>query len=176
MKLPERLTTYVRGSGIALALSDTSEDAPLVLVNDAFCDLTGYSEEDVLHHNCRFLQGERTTEDMRRPLHQFVHGVGQDNGRFPILNYRKDGTVFHNYVFMSRLRNSEDEVKYILASQFDMTSALQRAKITSNDEQLRHALSDVEQIGREYGLAMMGSAKLLADSVAMMARLSFSDS
>ena len=175
LTLPERLTHYLRGSGIALALSDTSEDAPLILVNGAFCDLTGYTEEDVLHQNCRFLQGARTTEEMRRPLHQFVHGFGSDAGRFPILNYRKDGTAFHNYVFMSRLRNGEGEVKYILASQFDMTSALQRSKIKANDEQLHHALSDVDQIGREYGLAMMGSAKLLADSVAMMARLSLSD-
>jgi len=175
LELPERLTTYLRGSGIALALSDTSSDAPLVLVNDAFCDLTGYSEDDVLNQNCRFLQGEGTTEDMRRPLHDFVHGVGPDAGRFPILNYRKDGTAFHNYVFMTRLRNDADVVEYILASQFDMTSAIERSTISDNDEKLRHALSDVEQIGREYGLAMMGSAKLLADSVAMMARLSLSE-
>ncbi|WP_240789604.1 PAS domain-containing protein [Pseudooceanicola onchidii] len=172
--MPQRLTDYLRGSNIALALSDTSEDAPLVLVNKSFCDLTGYDEEDVLHQNCRFLQGEATTEEMRKPLHDFVHGVGADAGRFPILNYRKDGTPFHNYVFMSRLRDDAGKARYILASQFDMTSAVKRSKIQSNDDTLRDTLSDVEQIGREYGLAMIGSAKLLADSVAMMARLSLS--
>ena len=171
--LPERLAEYVQSSGVALAISDTSEDAPLVMVNDAFCTLTGYDAADVLHRNCRFLQGPETTEEMRQPLHDFVHGTGEDEGRFPILNYRKDGTAFHNYVFMTRLRDDEGQVRFILASQFDMTSAVNRSKIHSNDATLRHALSDVEQIGREFGLAMMGSAKLLADSVATMARLSF---
>ena len=170
--LPQRLADYIRQSGVALAMSDTSEDAPLVLVNDAFCDLTGYDQADVLNQNCRFLQGSDTTEEMRQPLHDFVHGKGDDNGRFPILNYRKDGSAFHNYVFMTRLRDDGNVVRYILASQFDMSSALLRSKITTNDEKLRHALSDVEQIGREFGLAMMGSAKLLADSVATMAKLS----
>ena len=37
------------------------------------------------------------------------------------------------------------------------------------------AKTDVEQIGRESGLAMMESAKLLADSVAVMAQLSLRD-
>ena len=40
---------------------------------------------------------------------------------------------------------------------------------------MAHALTDLDQIGREFGLAMMGSAQLIADSVAMMARLSFDD-
>ena len=56
-----------------------------------------------------------------------------------------------------------------------MTNAMQRSKIRQNDETLRTVLSDVEQMGREYGLAMMSSAQQLADSVAMMARLSLRD-
>ena len=102
-------------------------------------------------------------------------GKGEDSGRFPILNYRKDGSEFFNYVFMSRIRDSSDAVRYIIASQFDMTNAMQRSKIRQNDETLRTVLSDVEQMGREYGLAMMSSAQQLADSVAMMARLSLRD-
>lgn len=172
---PERLAAYIRQSNIALAMSDTSRDAPLVLVNQAFCKLTGYDDDDVLGRNCRFLQGEDTTPEMVKPLHDFVHGAGQDSDRFPILNYRKDGSTFQNYVFMTRLRASDGEVRYILASQFDMSSALRRAKIGTNDEKLRRTLTDLDQIGREFGIAMVESAKLLADSVATMARFSFDE-
>jgi RecA/RadA recombinase len=56
-----------------------------------------------------------------------------------------------------------------------MTSAMQRSEITKNDARLSQALTDVEQIGREYGYAMMGSAQLIADSVATLARMSFTD-
>lgn len=169
--LPAKLAQYIRNSNIALAMSDTSTDAPLILVNAAFCKLTGYEEDEVVGQNCRFLQGPETKDDMRQPMHDFVHGHGEDSGRFPIVNYRKDGMPFHNYVFMTRLRDHHGEVQYILASQFDMSSATQRAKVRSNDAKLGQALSDVEQIGREFGLAMIGSAEILAASVATMAKL-----
>lgn len=172
---PKRLETYLQSSGIALALSDATQDAPLIAVNDAFCDLTGYDTADVIGRNCRFLQGPDTSDEMRAPLHDFVHGKGKDAGRFPILNYRKDGSSFHNYVFMTRLRDPQGEVRFILASQFDMSSAVKRARVQTNDAQLRAVLSDVDQIGREFGLAMQESAQLLADSVATMARFAMKD-
>ncbi|MHC9235267.1 PAS domain-containing protein [Pseudooceanicola sp. 502str34] len=173
--LPSALAQYLNKSTVALALSETGGDTPLVLVNDAFCKLTGYDADDVLNRNCRFLQGPETTEETRRALGDFVRGQGPDQGRFPILNYRKDGTTFHNYVFMTRLKDNAGRTRYILASQFDITTALMRSKLRANDEKLRRALTDVEQIGRESGLAMMESAKLLADSVAVMAQLSLRD-
>lgn len=33
-------------------------DMPLIYVNEAFCRMTGYAEEEVLNDNCRFLQGK----------------------------------------------------------------------------------------------------------------------
>lgn len=174
-EMPPALGDYIQKSGVALAVSTTLEDAPLISVNDAFCTLTGYSEADVIGQNCRFLQGPNTTEDERKPLHDFVHGKGGDNGRFPITNYRKDGSEFSNFVFMSRLYDADGTARLILASQFDMTSAMQRSEISKNDAKLSQALTDVEQIGREYGYAMMGSAQLIADSVATLARMSFTE-
>lgn len=173
--LPTTFRDYIAQSGVALAVSEMAEDAPLSIVNRSFCELTGYAQDEVVGKNCRFLQGTGTSEAQRQALHDFVHGAGDDNGRFPILNYRKDGSSFHNFVFMSRLRDPEGKVRFILASQFDMSSAMQRSRIAQNDAQLAHALTDLDQIGREFGLAMMGSAQLIADSVAMMARLSFDD-
>lgn len=173
--LPPSLRDYILKSNIALAVSQTEDDAPLILVNDAFCKLTGYSNEEVVGHNCRFLQGPDTSEEMRQPLHDFVHGEGPDNGRFPILNYRKDGSTFLNFVFMTRLLGAGRKPRFILASQFDMTTALRRSELSHNDEKLRRVLSDVEQIGREFGLAMVGSAQMIADSIAMMAKLSLDE-
>ena len=176
LDLTPALHDYIKKSGVALALSAIEDDAPLLVVNEAFCDMTGYSEDEVVGHNCRFLQGPDTNDSARQPLHDFVHGNGGDSGRFPILNYRKDGSAFHNYVFMSRLKDTGGQPQFILASQFDMTTALKRSQISLNDEKLQDVLSDVGQIGREFGLAMMGSAGLLADSIALMAKLTFDDS
>lgn len=65
LDLPPALHDYIKKSGVALALSAVGDDAPLLVVNKAFCELTGYAEDEVVGHNCRFLQGPDTTETAR---------------------------------------------------------------------------------------------------------------
>lgn len=170
--LPKPLSDYMRSARVALAVSRSGEDAPLILVNEAFCTLTGYAADEVIGHNCRFLQGADTTEEMRRPLREFVRGTEPQSGRFPILNYRKDGTSFLNFVFMTRLLDRDGSPRFLLASQFDMTTAMRRNRLPQNDMELTRTLDEVEQISREFGLAIIGSAQMISDSVALLARLS----
>lgn len=173
--LPERIRSYLDTARVPIAVSATEGDTPLIFVNDRFCDLTGYSREEVIGRNCRFLQGPDTKNGTRDDLHAFVHDPDRDSGRFPVLNYRKDGTAFDNYVYMTRLRDASGQTQFILASQFDMTTALRRSKIGENDEGLGQALSDMDRITQDFGLAMMGSAQMISDSVALMAKLSLDD-
>ncbi|ETX29212.1 PAS domain-containing protein [Roseivivax isoporae] len=172
---PGALGAYIARSGVALALARGDEDSPLLVVNEAFCKLSGYDADDVIGRNCRFLQGAETRDKDRQAIRDFLDDDSVEQGRFPILNYRKDGTPFHNLVFMARLRGAEGDTRYILASQFDMTSALQRNRLPENDAELGRSLSDMEQIGREFGLAMLGSAEIISGSVAMMARMTLND-
>jgi PAS domain S-box-containing protein len=44
-------------NGVTLADPDL-DDMPIVYANKAFEKMTGYSQEEILGHNCRFLQGE----------------------------------------------------------------------------------------------------------------------
>ncbi|TQS70491.1 PAS domain-containing protein [Rhodobacteraceae bacterium] len=169
---PPALADYFDRSTIALALSEVDEDVPLRLVNRAFLKLTGYEADDVLGQNCRFLQGPDTSTQNKQSLHDFVHDDTIDNDRFQVLNYRKDGTSFWNLVFMSRLRDGAGRTHYILASQFDMSPIFDRARMEQNDTTLARNLSDIDKIAKEYGLAMIGSAQLIADSITMMARMS----
>ncbi len=48
----------VRATRMPMIITNPREaDNPIVFANDAFCRLTGYSREEVLGRNCRFLQG-----------------------------------------------------------------------------------------------------------------------
>lgn len=170
-ELPDPLADYIERSRVALAISTAEGDVPLVLVNESFCTLTGYDRADVEGRNCRLLQGDETDREGQRALHDFVHDDSQDDGRFPIVNYRKDGSTFRNLVFMSRLRARGGTTRFILASQFDMSAADRRRSLRENDAELSRNLADIHLMGQQFGLAMEGSAKAISDSVAMLAKL-----
>ena len=145
------------------------------MVNDAFCRLTGYAAEACIGQNCRFLQGPDTPEQQRAALRAFIADETAEAGRFEIVNYREDGSPVRNFVFMNRLRDASGMTRYFVASQFDMTNVERRARLVENDGELGRRLTDIEVIGRDYGMAMQGSAQILADSAATLARLALSD-
>jgi PAS domain S-box-containing protein len=115
------------------------DDTPIVFANNAFLDLTGYEEGEVLGRNCRFLQGAGTDPEHVRRLREAL-AAGQATA-VEILNYRRDGTPFWNAVFMGPVHNPEGEVIYYFASQLDVT---QRRE---SEQQFRQA-QKMEAIGQ----------------------------
>jgi len=107
-----QLIDSVDASPLAMVLSNPRvSDNPLEVVNNAFCDLTGYPEADIVGRNCRFLAGECTelaAINERRPV------------LVDILNYRKDGTAFRNGVMITPLFDTEGGLAWFLGSQVDL--------------------------------------------------------
>ena len=103
-----------------VTISDPSlPDNPLIYVNEGFERLTGYSAEEVIGRNCRFLQGPDTdpeaTEVIREALrHQRACAV-------QILNYRKDGTPFWNRLSITPVRDAGGRVTHYIGIQSDVT-------------------------------------------------------
>jgi PAS domain S-box-containing protein len=115
------------------------DDTPIVFANNAFLDLTGYEEGEVLGRNCRFLQGAGTDPDHVRQLREaLVEGRAT---ALEILNYRRDGTPFWNAVFMGPVHNPEGEIIYFFASQLDVTNRRE------SEQQFRQA-QKMEAIGQ----------------------------
>ena len=97
-----------------------SADNPLEIVNRPFCDLTGYSEQEILGRNCRFLAGPLTEESANERIRTAIR-----NARpvlVDILNYRRDGGIFRNGVMISPLFDDDGNVAWFLGSQVDLGS------------------------------------------------------
>ena len=81
-------------------------DNPIVFATPGFYKLTGYTQEQVLGRNCRFLQGPgtnpKTVEIIRKAI-----ATGSDC-TVCILNYKADGTPFWNQFFVAALRDSDN--------------------------------------------------------------------
>jgi PAS domain S-box-containing protein len=106
-------------SPIAMVVSNPRRpDNPIEVANAAFCDLTGYSESEIVGRNCRFLAGASTEESATEAIRSAIRGVRPT--LVDILNYRRDGTAFRNGVMITPLFDPEGELAWFLGSQVDL--------------------------------------------------------
>jgi PAS domain S-box-containing protein len=105
--------------GIVIAEKEGEQDNILIYVNPAFERLTGYSSEEILYQDCRFLQsGDRDQEAL--PL--IRDALNREGSCREILrNYRKDGTPFWNELSLSTVKNPADGQTYFVGVQKDIT-------------------------------------------------------
>lgn len=159
---------------VALALADAHGDNHLRLVNERFRTLTGYSDEDVLNRNCRMLQrsskGVRAdNQDARQKIHAFLERKSISTVRTPIINFRKDDEPFVNLLFMSKLTSTSGDVKYIFASQFDV-SRTRGDLLEAYDRDLEGTLNRIAPLLEGHNVIIEGSLATIANSAATIAQ------
>ncbi|KAI8463717.1 MAG: putative blue light receptor [Monoraphidium minutum] len=98
----------------------TLPDCPLVYASESFYQMTGYGPDEVLGHNCRFLQGEGTDPAEVTKLREAIKSGSPVSVR--LLNYRKDGTPFWNLLTMTPIKTPDGQVSKIVGVQVDVTS------------------------------------------------------
>lgn len=108
-------------NGVTLADPDL-EDAPIIYANKAFERLTGYAQEDIIGHNCRFLQGEDRDQEARQKISEAMKN--HEGVEVTLRNYKKDGTLFFNHLKIVPLFDRKQRVIYYLGVQYDITDKI----------------------------------------------------
>ena len=97
-------------------------DYPVIYSNKAFERITGYSREDVLGTNCRFLQGPGTDPDAIDEIRQALQE--ERSCRTILKNYRKEGSPFWNELTLAPVRDEEGTVTHFIGVLHDITQRI----------------------------------------------------
>lgn len=120
------LAAAIHGSSSGFAIADaTADERPLIYVNEAFEQISGYTSDEVLGENCRFLSAEAEESEERVRLRQAV--AENAPGQFLLRNRKKDGTLFWNELTLFPVENEAGVVVSLVATQNDVTPRIEAA-------------------------------------------------
>ena len=171
----------VRATRMAMIITDPRQaDNPIVFANAAFLKLTGYSRDEVIGTNCRFLQGPDTNMSSVKAMHDAI-GARTDI-TIDILNYRKDGTKFWNGLHISPVTTSSGELQFFFASQLDVTDRIEAQTVVATQQEwlqrevarqtldLREGLATQTMLVHEVDHRVKNNMQMISALLAMQSR------
>ncbi|MBD2296088.1 PAS domain S-box protein [Anabaena sphaerica FACHB-251] len=136
LKLRERA---VASTNNGIVITDAKHpDHPVIYVNPAFEQITGYTCSETIGYNCRFLQGQETNQPGLHELRTAIKTGRSCN--VVIRNYRKDGTLFWNELSISPIYDDNGELTHFIGIQNDITKR-QEAEAALKEKEERWQLA-----------------------------------
>ena len=118
----ERLLGSIELTPIATVVTNPRlADNPIIAANEAFVRLTGYTRDEIVGRNCRFLAGPGTEEEGRAALRDAQ--AEPRSALVEVLNYRKDGSAFRNAVMIAPILDDRGRPLFFVGSQVDLGTA-----------------------------------------------------
>jgi diguanylate cyclase (GGDEF)-like protein/PAS domain S-box-containing protein len=98
-------------------------DFAIEYVNPAFERITGYSAAEVIGKDTRFLLGE---DQEQSGLHEIRKALsGNREGKTVLRNYRKDGSLFWNDIYIAPVKDDNGKTTHFVAAMSDITTMKQ---------------------------------------------------
>ncbi len=148
-------SSAVEQSKESILITDAQIESPgpaILFVNPAFTQMTGYTSEEVIGKNPRFLQGPRTDRTVLDRLRKNLTEGDPFAGE--AVNYRKDGTEYNQEWQIAPLRNTGGKITHFVALQRDVTG---RKQAEAALEKVHRELVDAS---RQAGMAEVATGVL----------------
>lgn len=128
-------TKALQSANNGIVITDALKyDNPIIFYNSTFQELTGYSDAEILNHNCRFLQGKDRDQEPLKELREAIKKGESCQAR--LRNYKKDGTMFWNDLYIFPITNTKGVVTNFIGIQNDVT-------LRKKAEEVRHHLASI---------------------------------
>ncbi|MHA6573341.1 PAS domain S-box protein [Pseudomonas yamanorum] len=144
-----QLVINASNDGIVIAERE-GKDMPLIYVNPAFERMTGYTLDEILYQDCRFMQsGDRDQPGLMAIREALESG---EPCREILRNYRKDGTHFWNELSLSTVYNPADKQTYVVGVQKDVTAQVKaQQRVAQLEAQLADLKAELEALRATSG-------------------------
>jgi PAS domain S-box-containing protein len=134
--IPYVLTQILDACVNGVTLSDPDQpDSPLVYVNRVFEEMSGYTQEEMIGRNCRFLQGDDRDQAALQTLRDAISR--HEACTVTLRNYRKNGELFLNKLSIRPLVDRDGHVIYYLGIQYDLSRQAATGALADYDENLK---------------------------------------
>ena len=109
--------------------------------NSKFCDVSGYTKEDVIGKNPRILKTENSSPEMYKNIWQTILQGKEWKGEF--LNKKKNGELYWELASISSVKNNNGEIVNFLAIKEDITARKQTEETLENERALFRTIIDL---------------------------------
>ena len=143
------LDRAVAASSNGIVITDPKmPDNPIIYVNPAFEEISGYTAEEVRGRNCRFLQGgyheQPALDELREALTE------ERECRVVLRNYRKDGTPFWNELYVSPVHDEDGLLTNFVGVQNDITERRRIEEVLRESEERFRATFEHAAVGAAH--------------------------
>jgi PAS domain S-box-containing protein len=109
------LKASIEESFNSIIITEAGLGYPIIYVNPAFCELTGYGSHEVVGKSPSILQGPKTDQEVLERLNAALSQGRVFHGR--AINYRKDGTEFMMEWKIAPVHNEKNDITHYIAIQ-----------------------------------------------------------
>ncbi|MBF0381155.1 MAG: PAS domain S-box protein [Magnetococcales bacterium] len=157
-----KLSIAVEQSPVSVIITDLKGN--IEYVNNRFCEVTGYSSDEVLGKNPRFLKSGQQADDVYMNLWHTI--VGGNIWQNEIINRKKNGELYYAAVNIRGVKDSYGVIRKYIGVQEDMTERkLAEKKLAQNNRALkaRFLLSEVFTTAKNEKSAIEELCQVLVD-------------
>ncbi|MFP5274487.1 PAS domain S-box protein [Coleofasciculus sp.] len=136
----------IAASNNGVIITDPNQpDNPVIYVNPAFESMTGYTAPEVIGRNCRFWQ---EPDYNQIGVTQLATAIQEQRECHVILqNYRKDGSLFWNELYVSPVFDGDGYLTHFVGIQSDITQRKQAEEaLRQSEEKLESILSSLDDV------------------------------
>lgn len=145
LKLLEKVINSTSDAIVITEGKPLDKPGPAILyVNNAFTEMTGYTAEEVLGKNPRFLQGPDSNKKELKKLGEKLRRL--ESAEITVLNYTKSGEEYWVHFAVSPVTDQKGKITHLISIQRDVTEQMNRHIERELISQISYDFSDKEEL------------------------------